>query len=86
MYGVHQIFNITISVDFRVDWASFELIVGDFYSHSFGENVKRNDSIVREELKYSKFSLGVEVDFQELGDCTYRVSDYEELVGVIHKR
>jgi|ETN07SMinimDraft_1059922.scaffolds.fasta_scaffold126400_1 hypothetical protein len=40
--------HITISVDFRVDWASFELIDGDFHSHSFGGRVKRNDSMLED--------------------------------------
>ena len=33
-------------------------------------------------IRYSKFSFGVETDFQECGDFTWRVSDCEELVGV----
>ena len=41
---------------------------------------------VRGELKYSKFSFGVEVDFTRIGDFTWRVSDCEELVGVNHRR
>jgi len=37
-------------------------------------------------LKYGKFPFGVEVDFQECGDFTWRVTDCEELVGVTHWR
>ena len=36
------------------------------------------------ELKYSKFSFGVEVDFTRIGDFTWSVSDCEELVGEVN--
>jgi len=55
------------------------LIDGDFHSHSFGGSVKRNDSMVREELKYSKLSFVVEVDFTRTWDFTWMMSDCEEL-------
>jgi len=42
-------------VDFRVDWAGFEQIDGDFRSNSFGGSVKRNDSIIPKKYDLARF-------------------------------
>ena len=43
-------------VDFRVDWAGFEQIDGDFRSNSFGGSVKRNDSIIPKKYDLARFN------------------------------